>query len=374
MDKRRSMNDAELKSAAKSSPSLLKSSSASSAVANMDGAKTIFFVRHAESHWNRWQRTLLPSSFRNTVDAPITARGYQQACTLQQALRRAGASTNARRTSGDGGADASLLSRLTEAEHAWISPLTRCLQTALVGLLPLYEQPPDEGAAKGGGLALTLKPIVREQKSFGWDNIGAARGDGCRARACRKLQKLKLAPKADMAAMLAVSLDAREAQRSWWTRTVESRAKARARALELLHALLRSEHSTVIVVSHSNFLRELFAATLSANEEFIEASMHATAATPSIPEEEPADDDDDPGREQRMPQTDLARALATRKLPNCAVVGCELVQHADTGVLELHNLSCWTPSDGARLQPPAPRRTSSRLSARFTTPAKVAPA
>ena len=86
------------------------------------------------------------------------------------------------------------------------------------------------------------------------------------------------------------------------------------------------------------------------------------------------DDDDDPGREQRMPQTDLARALATRKLPNCAVVGCELVQHADTGVLELHNLSCWTPSDGARLQPPAPRRTSSRLSARFTTPAKVAPA
>ena len=60
-----------------------------------------------------------------------------------------------------------------------------------------------------------------------------------------------------------VSCDTTEVERRWWTRTRESKKQAVARAREMLSQLQSSEHSTVVVVSHSHFLRSTFAEFLS---------------------------------------------------------------------------------------------------------------
>ena len=247
--------------------------------------RRVLFVRHAESSWNRAKRRRDPILASRSVDAPLTNVGYQQARLLQEALR----STIAARS--DGGDEAQSAGQSAEAQSAsdavlhqmgsagqiWASPLTRSLQTALVGLLPLYEsssarqgEVSEAEASEEGAMApvtLILKPVVREKKSLAWDSAGAARGDDCRMRACRKLARLPASTKpsdGELAAMREVACDASETERRWWTRTFESRAAARRRGHDLLHALSASPHATVVVVSHSIFLRELFSNFLTA--------------------------------------------------------------------------------------------------------------
>ena len=200
-------------------------------------------------------------------------------------------------------------------------------------------------------VTLILKPVVREKKSLAWDSAGAARGDDCRMRACRKLARLPASTKpsdGELAAMREVACDASETERRWWTRTFESRAAARRRGHDLLHALSASPHATVVVVSHSIFLRELFSnfLTAAASDETRAAAKGALADA----------------------EVDLPRVLRTRKLPNCGVVACELVAQeggeSAVAAMQLTNARCWVP-DGSPWRPHlSTRRTTGFLCGR----------
>jgi len=303
--------------------------------------KVIFFIRHAESHWNLWTRTWRPSSLCQTLDAPLTRHGYEQAYSLQQALRLA--STGAEESSTDG----KMLRRLLEADAAWVSPLTRALQTALVVLLPMYE-PQTALSSERRRLTFTLKPVAREVKSFGWDTIGTAVGNECKARACHELAPLVSAH--ELSGLRSAEVNATEVQRRWWTRTFENRAQARHRARVLLSDIAQSDHSTVIVVSHSKFLRELLREVrLVAN-----ASQKSKSAL---------------ANDRNQIAGGGHAALTARKIANCGIVGCTLAQPSRSPAkFELSDLCSWTlASDGVAPVAAQHTRTTTRTSA------KVAP-
>ena len=305
------------------------------ASSGMPASKTVIFVRHAESRWNRAQKTRNLALLLASMDAPITSMGYEQALTLQLALREVSGG-------GDESGTAAVLTELCRAERIWVSPLTRALQTALVALLPVYEGPspvPASGSQRATEAArgMALRPIARERKSlFGIDGLGAARGKGCRERACKQLNSLPQKPsEQELAAMRSVDCDAHEAECVWWTRTCESRGRLRRRARMLLDELLRSDQTTLAVVSHSIFLKELFRTALTQS-----TGMSA---------------------DERA----LVQMLCERKLPNCGVVSCQLSATGANGAAVMSNVRSWAPK---AVQQPASHRPWRR-----TRSTKVAP-
>ena len=105
------------------------------------GTKTIVFIRHAESTWNRAlkrQPFRLPTALAD-VDHAITHMGYAQSAALQRALRDTPAS------------DASGLATAHRASAVWASPQTRALQTALVALQPLFQRLAHDQALRDTG-------------------------------------------------------------------------------------------------------------------------------------------------------------------------------------------------------------------------------
>jgi broad specificity phosphatase PhoE/signal recognition particle receptor subunit beta len=263
---------------------------AASLPAPPEGSKTVFFVRHAQSRWNlashrpwRMPRELL------RVDHPLTAKGHKQALALRGAAFTGPAASGA-------------LEGLKGASVVWASPYTRAVQTALAGLLPLWVDAANDGTlpphvvAGAPAPSLQLRPLIRERKNtlVSRDNVGGAKGSKIVPRAVRHLKRLPKAarPAEAVAAMMTGSVPAEtgEVGGRWWTRTSESRAGSRKRATATLTELAASEHTTMIVVSHSHFLRALFGAGLSDE-----------ACTP-----------------------ELAAALRKRKIPNCGVVVCSV--------------------------------------------------
>jgi broad specificity phosphatase PhoE len=139
----------------------------------------------------------------------------------------------------------------SRATTVWVSPLTRTLQTALIGL---QGHPSLVGEQGHGGKGLTLVADAREVKGIGGlDSIGRARG----GKALRQLLKDELedlygktasaataasavaanaianAPKPTtaatdgsvVAALLLPELDARDAEDEWWTGAFSSDKK-----------------------------------------------------------------------------------------------------------------------------------------------------
>ena len=245
------------------------------------GTKTVIFVRHGQSRWNvatkqPWR--LLVEGFR--TDHGLSARGYEQAHTLRMhAFPAEGVSP---------GGSAPSLKALQAANVVWSSPHTRAVQTAIGGLLPLWQGPEPVPT-------LRICPLVREHKgSLGRDNVGAAKGAGVLTRAVRQLGELPKQTRpeeGDLAAMGSVKHDKSEVEGKWWTRSRQETAKsARGRAKALLAELQASEHETLVVVSHSHFLRAVF------SEGLIDG-----ACTP-----------------------DVRAVLMETKVPNCGVVNCSL--------------------------------------------------
>jgi broad specificity phosphatase PhoE len=280
----------------------MAASGGSEAEADPPTGKTVVFIRHAESKWNRAMRTRNLVALSRSRDAPLTSRGYEQSAALQDGLRVALYGAKAK--------GSSVLEDLAAAEQIWVSPLTRSLQTALVALLPLFE-----GVAQPSVQPmLTLKPGARERKTAGWDSLGVARGPRCRARAVSKLRALAGAgpPEEQLARMSTIPCDSCEVEHRWWTRTFESRGRVRRRAAALLDAASLSDAAVLVVVSHSNFLREVF-------RQHLEVDQLRSGDAP------------------------LAEGLRRRKLPNCAVASCALVTRA-SGVARLESVRCCMPN------------------------------
>ena len=214
------------------------------------GEKTVVFVNHAQSQGRA---------------ASLSTSGHEHVLALR------GAAFKAKR--GGGVTATAALDTIKGATTVWTSPHVRAVQTALTGLLPLWADAEMDGTlpphvvAGAPAPSLQLRPLVRERKGLlSMDNVGGAKGGKVVSRAIKLLSSL---PKSSRPAesvtglMGGVSCDTSEVERRWWTRTRESRKQAVARAREMLSQLQSSEHSTVVVVSHSHFLRSTFAEFLS---------------------------------------------------------------------------------------------------------------
>ena len=272
------------------------------ASASLKSPKTVVFIRHAESHWNRAAKPKRPHLFLLALlgrDHTLTSKGYAQAAALQEALRECKA-----HGAGNG------LAAAHDAGTVWISPLTRALQTALVGLLPVLTREPAPPPVR-------LRPLIKEQRSSiaSRDNVGAGTGENIFRRACARLARLPAPPvEASLSAMRDVGArsDLAEVQQPWWYPRRENRRALHVRTSALIDELRADEHATVVVVSHSNFLKIL---------------MEQQLADDGCPER--------PG---------LARALQTTKLPNCGVLVCTLESE---GARPLRNARVVWPPDGA---------------------------
>jgi broad specificity phosphatase PhoE len=267
--------------------------------------RTVYFVRHAESTWNAGNRRRNLFMLMRHVDHPLSTVGVGQAQALSAALQCSLKSADA--TGSQSMMDAAL-APLGSAAEVWVSPATRCMQTVLLGLRPLLLRRSEQCAKAVGGAAafdkpmpLRVRPFLREVKGAGWDNIGGARGAPIVERALRTLPS----PARRDATLASESSLTRteEASGRWWSpawKVSEGRKSSGRRVQAMLHELdAQPSGVVVLVVSHSNFLRAALATHL------VDPNM-----------------DDDMDECMRT----LTQRLRVQKLPNCAVLGCELMR------------------------------------------------
>lgn len=290
-------------------------------------AKTVIFIRHAESEWNvatKRPHRMVAALLRR--DHPLSPKGYAQAVALQEALRDGKANGS--------GAD---LATTRSASTVWISPLSRALQTALIGLLPVLSREPMPPAVR-------VRPLIKEQRGsiVARDNVGAVTGSDLFGRACTRLLRFPMPPDSGaLSAMREVGRrgDLSEVERPWWFPRRETGEALRARTHRMIDELRATEDSTLVVVSHSNFLKGLFAEHLS--------------------------DDSCPT------QPGLARALQTTKLPNCGVLVCTLEPSGARPLRSAHVV--WPPEAAEAMIAMAARRGEpSRQKTAKVTPAPPA--
>ena len=343
-----------------------ENSMAEPAAAAAPRRRLVFFVRHAESCWNDGVRRRDLRELLRHVDHPITERGCEQAFALQRALQQAlheaaaaaqpgkpsqSSEAAADQTSGAsahaGAAVASGLMPMAAAREVWSSPFTRAVQTALIALLPILER--GDGAS-----SIRLKPHARETKGLGWDNIGGASGEHIPRRALALLRRRVTTPfSAQVRASLGgVRCDARESCGRWWDRLpIERMARVLRRLDDLLRDLRESTSDDPIVVVRR--LARIDPSTIprgSCRVARVATSCHQPPWPATHLEAPPLTSRGPPDRTVPPPQvshsrflrlmfahclvdTDgasvdvlaLARRLRSEKLPNCAVVCCELL-------------------------------------------------
>ena len=182
-------------------------------------------------------------------------------------------------------AEEALLRQLCATPLLLCSPLTRALQTCLIGLAPIL--------ASRAELTVTLAPNARERFTGGADCVGCALGEAAiRARAEAATSTLYPENHRRAVELCAPPMDATEARSRWWSIVPESAEEAGARVADLFAQLRHSAHGSAVVVGHSNLWREVF-----------KAQAHDDLA-------------------ERKPG--LLSKLRSRKLENCGVVCADL--------------------------------------------------
>jgi len=238
---------------------------------------TVFFVRHAESEWNRARRNMNLYRMFRTKDHPLSVHGRDQAEALHTRLQ--------------GSASSGVASRATPMltpDIIYVSPLTRAVQTAVIGLRQALVAADRPGE-------LVLMATAREKQNFcGFDTKSEMVGADVIQRAVNELRLLYKDPGSEVLKVLKrIRVDVQEVQDTWWhTGKVESDEELQARLQEFMSQLLHSPHRTIVVVGHSHFFRAVFQKYLS--EEF------------------------------RARRPEFARRLTTMTMMNCGVVRLRL--------------------------------------------------
>lgn len=220
-------------------------------------SKQLFIIRHGESKWNHAQDSM---QFHKMLayDHALNHEGIEQAESLNALYRAAR----------ENGSSNSLEQQFFNADQVFSSPLTRALQTCLLGL----ETHP--AMAKG----VTLLASAREKKGQGGlDTVGIMSGVAdIKKRAASELQGVWGEQVfEEKKSCLDVKLIEYDAGDKWWT-PVEHRDDAQrlaARINDLCSTLHYSDFKTGIVTGHSLFFRELCKTKMSpefeaANPEF----------------------------------------------------------------------------------------------------------
>mmetsp|Transcript_9759 Transcript_9759/g.28868 ORF Transcript_9759/g.28868 Transcript_9759/m.28868 type:complete len:517 (+) Transcript_9759:55-1605(+) len=204
--------------------------------------RTVFFVRHGESVWNKAQDSLQLHEMARTTDHPLSAKGRKQAEALAAHLARAAREHNA------------ALEQLLRPDAVYVSPLTRAVQTAVIALGPTLTQP--------GGLGeLSLMANAREKLNLGGlDSRSTKLGADVLQSSLDELQLLYHGEEAGVLDMFSqLRFDTREVQDCWWSEgAAEPKKLLEERMREFMCQLLYSRHRCVVVVGHSHFFRSVF--------------------------------------------------------------------------------------------------------------------
>ena len=204
--------------------------------------KVIYVVRHGESVWNKAQADKQFYTMLSATDHPLNETGRQQAESLCASLKAGGAHAD----------------EMLKAERVMCSPLTRAIQTCLIGIEPLLLRP-FGGDGVQSGTKVHLNPNLREKRNAGGkDSSGKWYGDDVTKGVHDALDKL-LADKPDvLSALKGVPLGLEHVQDKWWLGSKESEGSVKERIAELLYQLRFDTACSQVLVGHSHYFRELF--------------------------------------------------------------------------------------------------------------------
>eukprot|EP00929_Paragymnodinium_shiwhaense_P108608 TRINITY_DN7491_c0_g1_i3.p1 TRINITY_DN7491_c0_g1~~TRINITY_DN7491_c0_g1_i3.p1 ORF type:complete len:416 (+),score=128.82 TRINITY_DN7491_c0_g1_i3:395-1642(+) len=205
----------------------------------MAGKKTVYFVRHAESAWNKAQGEFDLYEMGRTTDHPLSEEGRRQAENLRRRISEAAASA----------AQEPWLAEFLKPEAVYVSPLTRAMQTASIGLEDVLtpETP------------ITVTGNVREKQNLGGlDSTGQVGGREVVQRGYDELIRLYNGQRTSAIDKYAqLKFDVAEVEEQWWVTGAESKDEVVSRSKEFMSQITYSPHKTAIVVGHSHFFREL---------------------------------------------------------------------------------------------------------------------
>jgi len=208
--------------------------------------KTVFFVRHGESTWNAAQDGMLQEGQIQNIgemmesrDNELSTDGIEQVMGLRNKVSAIADGTNTTATDGE--------KDFLTAQAIYMSPLTRAVQTGLIGAAPVVQS-----LRKA-----RLMPNAREKRNLGGkDTSGSEVGEDIMLRVyeCTAMSL----PEADARALCTLDVDITEVQHKWWNENAENNATVTARMHDFLAQLRYSEEASILVAGHSHYFREIF--------------------------------------------------------------------------------------------------------------------
>jgi broad specificity phosphatase PhoE len=236
--------------------------------------KTVFFIRHGESKWNQAQESMNLLNMLKEYDHGLSATGKVQAVGLAQDISASVVNGQARNP--DAG-------ELLSATRIFCSPLTRAIQTSLIGLQA-------HPVMRRTGLVLT-KDVREIKKIGGFDTVGIEQGAAkIRARVLKEMKTLYPTALEEVGMLTGVAIDAGDATNEWWTppEQADSKQAVESRIDDLFLKLQFAVDDTIIVTGHSLLWKH----------------MYKTRGSAHLGPE--------------------AGAFGKCKMPNCGVVKCEI--------------------------------------------------
>lgn len=204
--------------------------------------KHVFLVRHGESLWNKAQKERDVSGALSQVDHPLSKQGLEQCIKLREKILQAEKKGPTEWTDGE--------AQFFGANLILSSPLTRAVQTTLVGVQPIVTR-------LNGSLRLCRN--AREQRNRGGrDTTGAATGEeGIMERVQQALRQAGASEEETTMYTSGIRLDATEVEHRWWNSSKESATSVNLRLEEFVEQLRFIQEERIVVVGHSHFFRAL---------------------------------------------------------------------------------------------------------------------
>lgn len=281
--------------------------------------KVVYFIRHGESKWNKAQSKMRVGNMLKEFDHGLSADGRDQAEDLNKVILAAQQSSQTSQ-------EATYAAEFLSATTIYSSPLTRAIQTGMIGLKS------HPTMRKQG---VTLVRDARESKNLGgFDTHGIAKGAAIRQRVLKEMLTLYDNENSEdhgssklLGDSHVFAIDPNDAMNVWWTITQDAASEVKERQMDLLQKLACSSEEVMIVVGHSLFFREVY-------KEFAcqEAKELAKQEKNSKAQKEKKQERAAGAREASTAHAEsesecskccLAQ-LGKLKMENCAVVRCEL--------------------------------------------------
>jgi broad specificity phosphatase PhoE len=195
--------------------------------------KTVYIIRHGESVWNKAQHDLNVVEMLSDTDHPLNEAGKAQAEMLQKSLLEGGP----------------VVDEMLKADVILCSPLTRAVETFLIGLKPMFD---------AGMRSVILNPNLREKRNFGGkDSSGKWMGEQIPKGVRQALVELYGNEPTSVEPLLSVDLKIEQVMNKWWLGSKESDDAVRDRIEDMLHQLQFTSAQSIVLVGHSHFFREL---------------------------------------------------------------------------------------------------------------------